>query len=273
MEKVFGYVRVSTETQEKSGYGAEAQEHAIIEYCIENNLDLIRIFYDLGVTGTVIERDGLTDLIANINGVRKLVVLNTSRLWRSDTVRVLIKYQLEKIGADIISIEQPNYSLYTDNPNDYLINGMMEILDQYERMNTILKLARGRRAKARSGVKGSGETPLGYKWKHEGVDRPVVVIDEDQAELVKLIFNQYLALGSISKVRSFLNEQDYKTKRGKQFSSMAIRNILTNEFYTGKVTWGSLETQGQHEPIISKGIFHKVQQQIKLNTRNPGKSR
>lgn len=270
MEQVYGYVRVSTETQAKNGYGAKAQEHAIIEYCKHNRVELVDIFYDMGVTGTTIERDGLTDLITNINGVKKVVVLNTSRLWRNDTVRVLIKRQLEKIGADVISIEQPNYSLYADNPNDYLINGMMELLDQYERMNTILKLARGRRAKAKSGVKGSGETPLGYKWKHDGVNKPVVVIDEEQAALVNHIYDKYLELGSISKVKSFLDTAGYQTKRGKNFSSMAIRNILVNEFYTGKITWGSIQTEGQHEAIIDKNTFEKVQEKIRYNTRNPG---
>lgn len=270
MEKVFGYVRVSTETQAKSGYGADAQKHAIIEYCKNNNLDLSEIFEDLGVPGTTIERDGLTDLISSFNGVKKVIVLNTSRLWRNDTVRVLIKRQFEMAGADIVSIEQPTYSIKADNPNDYLFNGMMELLDQYERMNTILKLARGRKSKAKSGVKGSGETPLGYKWKHDGVVKPIVVIDETQAELVRLIYEKYLELGSIGKVKNYLNDHEYMTKRGKPFNDMGIRNILTNDFYIGKVSWGSLETDGQHEAIIDLDLFEKVQQQIKRNTRNPG---
>jgi len=183
MEKGFGDLRISTETQAKNGYGAKAQEQAIIDYCRENNLELVEIFKDLGITGTTIERDGLTQLINGFNGVKTVVVMNTSRLWRNDTIRVLIKRQFELAGAKIISIEQPSYSINADNPNDYFFNGMMELLDQYERMNTILKLARGRKSKVKSGVRGSGKTPLGYVWRHDGVDKPIVVIDDTQAQM------------------------------------------------------------------------------------------
>lgn len=273
MEKVFGYLRVSTETQAKSGYGAKTQEQAIIDYCKENNLELLEIFKDMGIPGTTIEREGLTQLINDFNGVKKVVVMNTSRLWRNDTVRVLIKRQFEIAGAEIISIEQPSYSIKADNPNDYFFNGIMELLDQYERMNTILKLARGRKSKAKSGVKGSGETPLGYMWKHDRVDKPIVIINDTQADIVRLIYTKYLELGSIGKVKNYLNEHDYKTKRGKKFNDMGVRNILTNDFYTGKVSWGELETEGQHEAIIEQMLFKQVQKQLKRNTRNPGSGR
>jgi site-specific DNA recombinase len=270
MEKVFGYIRVSTETQAKNGYGSDAQEQLIIDYCREKHFELIEIFKDLGVTGTTVEREGLTQLISSFNGVKKVVVVNTSRLWRNDTVRVLIKRQFELAQAEIISIEQPTYSIKAENPHDYLFNGMMELLDQYERMNTILRLARGRKSKVKSGVKGSGEPPLGYKWKHEGVDKPIVVIDVTQAELVRLIFTKYLELGSIGKLKKYLIEHSYKTRRGKPFNDMSIRNILINDFYIGKVSWGELQVDGQHEAIIDVDLFNRVQKQLKRNTRNPG---
>ncbi|PKM76849.1 MAG: hypothetical protein CVU90_10515 [Firmicutes bacterium HGW-Firmicutes-15] len=137
----------------------------------------------------------------------------------------------------------------------------------------MLRLARGRKSKAISGVKGSGETPLGYIWKHDGVDKPIVVIEKAQADTVKLIFAKYLELGSIGNVKRHLNAQNYLTKRDKPFNDMGIRNILTNDFYIGKVSWGTLETEGQHEAIIDLELFNLVQEQIRRNTRNPGTSR
>lgn len=269
MEKVFGYVRVSTETQAKSGYGADSQEQAIHDYCKKNNLELVRVFKDLGVSGTVVDRDGLTDLIGSFNGINRVVVLNTSRLWRSDTAKVLIKRELEKLNVDIISIEQPNYSVHTKDPNDFLINGMMELLDAYDRMSTNLKLARGRKAKVKAGVKASGEAPIGYRWKHDNEKKPIIVIDDRTAHIVREIFKQYLELGSIGKVRKYLNEKGYTTNRGKEFTDMAIRNILKNEFYIGKVTWNDLEVSGQHEAIINKITFGKVQAKLeRQNKRN-----
>ena len=122
--KVFGYIRVSTLTQAEKGYGLKIQQQAIEKYCKDNNLELINIYSDEGVSGAKtsidedkVDRIGLTDLLSNIKG-HNVVVLNTSRLWRSDTVKVLIQRELKRLKSDIISIEQPTYSIYTKNAND-----------------------------------------------------------------------------------------------------------------------------------------------------------
>ena len=44
IKKVYGYVRVSTDTQTVTGYGLTTQENAIEDYCKQNNLELVRIF-------------------------------------------------------------------------------------------------------------------------------------------------------------------------------------------------------------------------------------
>ncbi|SCC23512.1 Protein of unknown function [Bacillus mycoides] len=61
----------------------------------------------------------------------KGIVLNTSRLWRSDMEKVLIQRELKKHVVDVKAIEQQNYSIYTHDPNDFLVNGMLELLEQY----------------------------------------------------------------------------------------------------------------------------------------------
>lgn len=51
--------------------------------------------------------------------VSKIIVLNTSRLWRSDMAKVLIQRELKKHEVDVKAIEQPNYSIYIHDPNDF----------------------------------------------------------------------------------------------------------------------------------------------------------
>lgn len=263
-EKVFGYIRVSTQTQAEKGYGLLTQKQAIKKYCKTHHMELVELFVDEGVSGTKIDRKGLADLLAAFNGVRKVVVLNTSRLWRSDTAKVLIQRTLRQAHVDVISIEQPTYSLYTDDPSDFLLNGIIELLDQYERLNINLKLARGRRTKAKSGIKGCGIAPLGYCWTKDAE----IAVDEDTADTVKTIYAQYLEIGSIGKLKLYLDSNGYTTRRGNSFSKQALLDILTNDFYRGVVTHGTVKTQGQHTPLISAAKFKRVQEMLAKNRRN-----
>ncbi|MEM1506341.1 recombinase family protein [Domibacillus sp. 8LH] len=269
MEKVLGYVRVSTETQAEKGYGKDVQENAIKEYCKQNGLELVEVFRDLGVSGTLIERDGLTEVLAAVSEgeVKTVVVMNTSRLWREDNAKVMIKRQLMKANAEVKSVEQRTYSIYDKDPNDFLINGMMELLDQYDRLSINMKLAKGRRQKAKGGVKACGNAPIGYKWKHEGVDKPIIIIDEEKSPIVKEIFKSYLEHKSLLKVQRHLKEKGYKSQQGKDFSTMAIRNILTNRFYLGELKHSDLNVSGQHEPLINRITFGKVGAQLQKNKR------
>ncbi|QSO48416.1 recombinase family protein [Alicyclobacillus mengziensis] len=262
MERAIGYVRVSTTTQVMKGQGIKTQETAIIDYCKRNQLELVNVFRDEGVSGTVVNREGLTDLLDSLREYKKVVVLNTSRLWRSDTVKVLVHRELKKFEADIVSIEQPSYSIYTKDPSDFLINGMMELLDQYERLSIALKLSKGRRTKVRNGVKGCGRAPLGFVWRSAQIE-----VDEESASIVKLIFRKYLELQSVDRVLSYLDEHGFTTPKGTPFRKQSIVDILKNDFYIGTLRHGDLVLKGTHTQLVSSVVFGKVQAQLKRNNR------
>lgn len=60
MAKVVGYVRVSTKGQVKDGYSLAYQVEEIERYCKEHDLELLHIYKDEGISGTKVDKDGLT---------------------------------------------------------------------------------------------------------------------------------------------------------------------------------------------------------------------
>jgi len=253
--------RVSTKTQEKSGYGLETQRECIEEYARQNNIVISEFYHDDGVSGATgddtmdLNRTGMNELFSVLSNDDKIIVLNTSRLWRDDTSKVLIRHELKKVNADVISIEQPNYSIYSKNPDEFFINAIQEILDQYDKLLITRKLANGRRTKASQGKKSCGNCAFAYRYDSD----KNVVIDYNNHLIVQDIFKMYSECRNLSEVARLCSEKGYKTNNGNDFSKQAISNMLHNDFYTGIVRHSNIKVQGTHEPIISKELFDRVQ--------------
>ena len=269
----YGYVRVSTETQAEKGYGLEAQENGIKAYAAQNNIEIQTIFRDAGISGNMRDTDdddaiskraGLMDLLATVEEGDTIIVLNTSRLWRSDMTKAIVRREMMRRQVKLVSIEQPKYDLYSKDPNDYLINAIMEALDVYERMSISLKLARGRTVKANNGDKPAGVCPYGYRYT---ADRKHIEPDPDEAKIVKLLFTEGQKGTSLDKICRLLNDQEIKTRRGNLWQKGSVHTILKNDFYTGVVTHQGKTIPGNHEPLISKIQFGKVQANLKRNHR------
>ncbi|MDQ8734831.1 recombinase family protein [Paenibacillus sp. LHD-38] len=259
MKNVIGYVRVSTQGQAKDGYSLSYQQDEIQDYCDRQGWNLVHVFTDEGISGAKVdeealevEREGFQDMMTFIssNKVDFVVVLNTSRLWRSDIVKVLVHRELKRHSIDIQSIEQPTYSIFKKDPSDFLINGLMELLDAYQRLEITMKLGRGRNKKASEGKFAGGGIPFGYKGKRGSKK---IVIDEKQAAIVKRLFQlkaQFQAW-SLSALAEQLNEEGFTTEQGKSFTKVQVKRILDRKsFYQGKYRYGQIEADGLHQAII-----------------------
>lgn len=250
---IYAYYRVSTQSQVEQN-GIEMQVAEVEKYCKENDITLAGEFKDEGISGTKFDRDGLAELLSVLQDGDKILVQNTSRLWRDQIVAALVQIELKKKDTDIISIEQPTFSVYDDDPNNFLINMLMQGLDQWERMSIKSKLAKGRKARAKTGNKPCGTAPYGYKWNGNKIE-----IDYNNHLIVKDIFRMCVDYkGNLSKIARKCTEKGYKTARGNNFSVQAIKNILTNDFYVGVVTYAGKKVDGEHKPIIEKALFENV---------------
>ncbi|MEK4472948.1 recombinase family protein [Paenibacillus sp. FSL R7-0048] len=256
---VIGYIRVSTQGQARDGYSLSYQQDEIQSYCEQQGWHLIQVFANEGISGAKvdedaleIERDGFQDMLTYVSSqkVDYVVVLNTSRLWRSDIVKVLVHRELKKHSIDIRSIEQPTYSIFKKDPSDFLINGLMELLDAYQRLEIAMKLGRGRNKKASEGKFAGGGIPFGYKGKRGSKQ---IFIDEPKAYIVQQLFNfkdQYPAW-SLSALAEKLNEEGFTTEQGMKFTKVQVKRILDHKaFYQGTYRYGQIEADGLHQAIL-----------------------
>ena len=136
MARYFGYVRVSTETQAEHGNGLEVQTNAIKTYATEHGYKLERIFCDAGVSGTKETRPALDELLLEtiVEG-DVILVHTTSRLWRSIFAQATVMKAVMTAKADIISIDEPTFNVYKymTDPDNFMITGMLGMLDTWER--------------------------------------------------------------------------------------------------------------------------------------------
>ena len=275
----YAYLRVSTETQAEKGGGLETQRQNIEKYCAAHDIQLAEIngdpwyFTDAGISGAVKDTDAdeaiskrpaLVELLATVKDDDTVIVLNTSRLWRSDTAKVIIRRELMRHHAHVISVENERFDLYAQNPNDRFMDGIMELMDEWERLTIALKLAKGRTAKARTGWKPAGVAPFGYQYT---TDKKHIEINEDEAATVRLMFSEGQKGRSLYQIADILNEKGIITRRGNTWSAGNVQAILRNRFYVGELMHQGKALSGNHPAIISKVQFGKVASQLDRRKR------
>lgn len=118
------------------------------------------------------------------------------------------------------------------------------------------KVKRGQLTAVQQGRYGTGPAPYGYRRGEEG-ERPLE-IDDREAEVVRTIFREYLRTRSTGKVVQYLHSRNIMTRKKNKWSRQAIAIILSNRTYRGRVTYGDVETQGLHDPIIDPALFYKA---------------
>ncbi len=132
------------------------------------------------------------------------------------------------------------------------------------------KVKRGQLNAVQQGRYGTGPAPYGYRRGHDS-EQPLVV-DDREAEVVRTIFREYLNTRSTGKVVSYLHSKGIYTRKGNKWSRQAIAIILSNRTYRGRVSYGDVETQGLHDPIIEPALFYKANALREKKKRHKGDS-
>ena len=251
MTNVVAYCRVSTDGQVGDDkFGIESQKELIMKYCEAHDMQISDWYIDEGVSGVKETRPELDRLLygeVKNPPVKAVIVAKSDRMARDIKLYYYYLMLLEKKGITLISATEEVVNDDTGLGNVY--KALMLFVAEQERKNITKRTSGGRIIKASKGGYSGGQAPMGYK-----VVDGNLVINEDEAPVVRFIFDRKRRGETMLSTVYALNEEGYKTRRGKDFVISTVQSIWNNEkTYRGWYKYGKNGewVKGQHEPILT----------------------
>ena len=257
------YTRVSTDMQaEKEFSSCESQEQKIRSFIeSQNNWQIFKVYTDAGYTGANTNRPALQELLEDIkqNKIDIILAYKIDRLTRSPKDFYQLIEVLEKRNVSFISVTE---RFDTSTPAGRLLRNIMLTFAQFERELTSERTKDKMLERAKKGMCNGGYAPFGYERKNKKL-----IIDKKESEIIRLIFETYVEIGSIGKLYDFLKEKNIKNRQGDSFLKPVVVFILRNPVYAGKIKYAGQIYQGIHQPIISEELFELAQKTHKKRIR------
>ena len=279
--KVYIYTRVSTVMQ-IDGYSLEAQKNKMKNYAEFNDFKIAGEYEDAGKSGKSIEgRMGFNQMIEDIksgkDNVKYVLVFKLSRFGRNAADVLSTLQIMQDYGVNLICVED---GIDSSKDAGKLMISVLSAVAEIERENIRVQTMEGRSQKAREGKWNGGFAPYGY-----ALDSGKLVINEEEAEAIRIIFDQYVHsnLGANGIAKYLENHGIHKIPRqnGKNplFDAGYIRKIIKNPVYCGKIAYGRRRMEkvhgtrneyrtvnkedyladGIHEGIISEELWKEAQ--------------
>ncbi|MCI9681079.1 MAG: recombinase family protein [Lachnospiraceae bacterium] len=195
-------------------------------------------YEDEGFSGKNVRRPRFQQMMRDMESQTfdYLVCYKLDRLGRNLADLALLMESLEHRGISFISIKE---RFDTTTPIGKAMLYFSGVLAQMEREQIAERVRDNMLMLARSGRWLGGNTPLGFvskkleKEDSEGKRRISCYLAEkpEELELVKFMFAYFLKEQSLTKVTEYLWQHQIRTRKGKEFSIMGVRDILTNPVY------------------------------------------
>lgn len=286
----FLYVRVSTKMQVENGESIEAQLYDLRDYAKRNNLRILHEYIDDGYSGkNITGRPHFQEMMEEIkSGVRAdyVLVFKLSRFGRNAADALSSLQLMQDYGTNLVCVKD---GINSEAQMGKMMIAFMSAFAEMERENILVQTMAGREQKAREGKWNGGQAPYGYKLVKDEKGKGHLEIDEDEAEIVRIIFREYTKNGKgVMALASWLNAQGYrKNVRGngkyEHFVPTFLKNVLCNPVYVGKIAYGRRRTtpvkgkrneyrmikqsdydvyDGEHEAIIDEATWNAAQERM-----------
>ena len=289
--RVAAYCRVSTDSEEQLSSYENQLAYYTEKIMKEPGWTMAGVFADEGVTGTsTCKRKEFLRMIRQCRQgkIDMILAKSVSRFARNTVDTLNFTRELRGLGIPVIFEEQNINSIYPESEFLITLHGAFA---QAESESTSSRVSWGKRQAMRSGhVTMHYKNLLGYEKGPDGKPRIV----PEQAEVVRFIYDRYLAGATAREIKAVLEAQGAPTVSGKgTWMASHIRSILTNEKYCGDAllqktfiqdciskkvipNTGQLPkylVQGHHEPIVSRETFDAVQLEIARRSAKAGATR
>lgn len=284
--QVAAYARVSTEKEEQEDSFERQVEHYKQLIYSKPDWQFVDVYADPGISGTRAEkRPDFLRMIEDCRAgkIKKVLVKSISRFARNTVDALQYIRELKDLGISVY-FESENIDTLTPG-GEVLLTILAAMAEQESRtISSNIKWAWQRKFQKGDIILNTG-LMLGYRKigkDDEGHD--VYEINEEEAEIVRRIYREFIAGYSITQIAKRLQADGVKTKLGREsWRHNVIESILTNEKYTGNALLGKTfkpdvltkyrqkndgkkapiyYVEGSHPAIIEKGLFDLAQQEM-----------
>ncbi|MBE5737382.1 MAG: recombinase family protein [Clostridiales bacterium] len=267
MDSCVIYARFSSHGQNEQSI--EAQVRICKEFAENKGLKCINIYTDKAKTGTNDARPGFQRMIADAQSgaFQYIIVYMFDRFARNRRDSIMYKEMLkEKYGVRVLSALEP---IAEDEGGEFYEMFLEWNAEKYSKRLS-KRVKDGLDTSVANGTYCGGYLIYGYKIDLEPISGKSgkfikrVSIKEDEAEVIKFIFEQYDLGMSKMEIAQALNNKGYRYK-DKPFKGRTFDKWITNRKYTGEFEFGGRLCNNMYPPIIDKALFQRVQERLNKN--------
>ena len=250
--KVWLYYRLSRDEDEELN-SLNNQRKIIYNFAVSNGHQVVGESFDDNVSGMHFNREGIDKIyeVVEAGKIEAIIVKDLSRLGRHRTQTALFIDYLRERNVRVLSATE---NIDTFNENDDLIIGFKGLVNDFYARDGSRRVRTGYRQKQKEGI--VTIPPFGY-FKDKNTKKVVVV--EEAAETVRMIFSAYTGGSGMKAIARTLNEQRRKTPALMQMELLNKRLPNTQDGILKKYLWDATMVGRilKDESYIGTLICHK----------------